>query len=103
MTRLGLKHILQKIDVGDYRKALELYIRSNNTPNINRCEARLLEQFNLKLSVDDYEYTYPLYVKYKHKDADKLKKVLMCSYTEATYFLPKVLSDIVISFLIKIK
>ena len=84
----------------DYRKAIEFYTFTNATHNINQCESKLLEQFALKLHVNDYECAYSLYVKHGHKDTNEVKNKLIQMYTDATHFLPKELSDIVVYFLI---
>ena len=84
----------------DLKKALEYWHLSGIRRYIDECELLILNQFSKTLDESDYLYAYPLYIKHNHKDLGKLKTLIHKKYIEAMHFIPPVLSDIIISFLL---
>ena len=84
----------------DLKKALAYYRLRGRQDHIDECEQLILDQFSETLNESDYLYAYPLYVKHNHNDLGKLKTLLYEKYIEAMHFMPSVLSDIIISFLL---
>ena len=84
----------------DLKIALEYHHLYGDKNYIDNCEFLILKQFSETLNETDYLYAYPLYIKHNHKDLDKLKTLINKKYIEAMHFMPSVLSDIIISFLL---
>jgi len=82
----------------DLKKALEYYHLLGNKKYIFECELLILKQFGETLNETGYLYAYPLHIKHNHKDLEKLKTLINKKYVVEMYFIPSVLSDIIISF-----